>query len=152
MAISNSAVLAGLLAKLPSFCSFPSSPSLCRCLLRNMFIPTLLTASSLPTSPPGGPTAHPKKLLGFSFPHLARGSEARPSRCLAAALESVMSRTRTHAYIDRRLIDWLLVTEMQRWGRRSGHWSCWLRLSRSEMALTYTHWLKEEKTDEACIS
>lgn len=58
----------------------------------------------------------------------------------------------THAYIDRRLIDWLLVTEMQRWGRRSSHWSCWLRLSRSEMALTYTHWLKEEKADEACIS
>lgn len=104
MAISNSAVLAGLLAKLPSFCSFPSSPSLCLCLFRNTFIPTLLTPSSLPTSPPGGPTAHPKKLLGSSFPHLARGSEAQQvPRCCAGKCN--VARAPTHACSYRPEID-----------------------------------------------
>lgn len=109
-----------------------------------------MTPPSLPTSPPGGPTAHPKKLLGFWFPHFVRGSEIRPSR-KRAALESGMlpACTHMHAHIDQRLIDWCHVSEMWGWGWQAEHWRCRLLLSCSEMLLTYTHLLEQGNRDEA---
>lgn len=154
MAISNSAVLAGLLAKLPSFCSFLSLPSLCLCLPQNICLFQrywlLLLCQHLFLE---AQQLIPKKLLGFSFPHLVHGSEIRPSR-KGAALGSVMllAGTHTHACIDQRLIDWRLVREMWGWGRQAEHWSCWLPSSHSKMLLTYTHLFKHEKPDEVCNS
>lgn len=135
MAISNIAVLAGLLAKLPSFCSVLSLPSHSAAVSLRIFVYSDIIDSFFSANISSWwPNDSSQKAAGIFISTVGARLWNQAQRGKGAGLESVMllACTHMHAYIDQKLTDWCLVKEMRGWGQQAERWSCWLFLSCSK--------------------